>query len=106
MTLQFNVPDYLVNIGKSKVTAAQKAFADMVSTYAGANVIMQITAAGKTELLGNAVRDVMYWGSTGSLWEAYRAVENMEITPEMAPFLTEDLRQQFKNKIVEIISSL
>lgn len=101
-----NIPPYLIAIGASKVAAAQSAFNKLVLQYAGANVIQQITAAGKTQLIGEAVRDVIYWGSTGSLWEAYKAVEAIKITPEMAPFLTEALKQDFKNKLVEMIGNL
>lgn len=104
--MAFNVPDYLSNIGASKVTKAQQGFADLVRSYAGANIIMQITAAGKTKLIGDAVQEVLYWGSTGSLWEAYCAIERIEITPEMAPFMTGALKQEFKNKVIELISSL
>lgn len=104
--LIFNVPDYLVNIGASKATAAQAAFAALVQEYAGANIILQITAAGKTELIGNAVKEVLFWGNSGSLWQAYAAVEKMVITPDMAPFLTGAHKQEFKNKLIQIISSL
>lgn len=99
-------PAYLVQIGAAKIQKAQVAFNTLVLEFAGANVIQQITAAGKTGLIGEAVRDVMYWGQTGSLWEAYKAVEKIEITPEMAPFLTEQTRQDFKNKLIQILASL
>lgn len=101
-----SLPPYLIALGASKVAKAQQAFANLTLQYAGTNVIQQITAAGKTQLIGEAVRDAMYWGSTGSLWECYKAVENIKITPEMAPFLTESIKQDFKNKLIEIISSL
>ena len=104
--MQFSLPDYLVGIGQQKTTKAQQAFAQLVASYSGANIIRQITNAGKTELIGNATKEVVYWGSIGSLWEAYKAAERMQITPEMAPFLTEEIKQEFKNKIVQIISSL
>lgn len=100
------IPDYLIQYGASKIAKAQVSFNDLVAQYAGSNVIQQITAAGKTKLIGETLKDVMYWGQTGSLWECYRAVEAVKITPEMAPFLTEEIRQQFKNKLVEILSGL
>lgn len=100
------IPDYLIKYGAAKIAKAQTAFGALVADFAGANIIQQITTAGKTNLIGNALRDVMYWGQTGSLWECYKAVEEVEITPEMAPFLTEDVRQQFKNRLIEILASL
>lgn len=100
------IPDYLIQYGAAKIEKAQVAFNTLVAQYAGANIIQQITAAGKTNLIGNALRDVMYWGQTGSLWECYKAVEAVTITPEMAPFLTEEAKKQFKNKLIEILATL
>lgn len=105
-SMSLNIPPYLIQIGSSKVKKAQEAFNKLVMDFAGENVIAQITAAGKTKIIGDAVKDMVYYGSTGSLWEAYRACEKIEITPEMAPFLTEERKQQFKNKLIEILSSL
>lgn len=99
-------PDYLIQIGAEKIAKAQAEFNKLVAQFAGANVVQQITSQGKTELIGDAVRDIMYWGQTGSLWEAYKAVEKIKITPEMAPFLTEEKKQEFKNKLIQILSSL
>lgn len=93
-------------IGASKVKQAQDLFREIIALYAGENVIAQITAAGKTKLISDAVRDVAYYGNQGSLWEAYTATEKVIITPEMAPFLTEARRQKFKNLLVEAISKL
>lgn len=100
------IPEYLIQYGAAKIAKAQAAFNVLVAEYAGTNVVQQITAAGKTKIIGEALRDVMYWGQTGSLWECYHAVEQVEITPEMAPFLTEAIRQQFKNKLIEILGTL
>lgn len=100
------IPPYLIQIGADKVNKAKTLFGTLINQYAGANLIQQITAAGKTKLIADAVRDVMYYGTTGSLWEAYSAVEAIQVTPEMAPFITEDIKQDFKNKLIGIISSL
>lgn len=101
-----DIPIQYILLGASKVQKAKDAFSNLINQFAGANVVQQITAAGKTELIGNTVKDVLYWGSTGSLWEAYKSIEKITITPDMAPFLTEDIKQQFKNKLIEILSSL
>lgn len=100
------IPDYLIQIGAAKIQKAQQSFNALLLDFAGANVIQRITDAGKTELIGHAVRDVLFWGQSGSLWEAYKATERVIITPEMSPFLTEETKQQFKNRIIEILSSL
>lgn len=101
-----DIPQVYIDMGAAKVKKARDGFAALVDQFGGENIIRQITAAQKTELIGNAVKDVLYWGSTGSLWEAFKAVERMQITPEMAPFLTEEKRQIFKNKLIELISTL
>ncbi len=101
-----NIPPHLVIIGASKVSKAKEEFNKLVNEVAGENMIAQITAAGKTKLIADALKDVAYYGAQGSLWEVYTAVEKIQITPEMAPFLTEERKQAFKNRIVGIISNL
>lgn len=103
---QLNIPPYLVIYGAAKIKKAQDGFNQIISEFGGENVIAQITAQGKTKLIGDAVRDVIYYGSTGSLWEAYKAVEDIQITPEMAPYLTEARKMEFKNRLIQILSSL
>ena len=100
------VPPNYMQIGAAKVEKAQSGFRKLIKEMAGENLVAQITAAGKTKLISDAVKDVIYYGDQGSLWEVYAAVERIKITPEMAPFLTEDRKQEFKNKIIQLISSL
>lgn len=100
------VPPHLIPFGAAKVNKARQAFETVINELAGENLIAQITAAGKTQLISDAVREVVYYGSIGSLWEAYAAVERIKITPEMAPFLTEERKAAFKNRLIEEISKL
>jgi len=104
--MSLNIPPHLRIYGAAKVQAAKDAFNKIMNDFAGENVIAQITAAGKTKLIADAVQDVLYYGSQGSLWEAFSATEKTTITPEMAPFLTEERKQQFKNRLIEEISKL
>lgn len=100
------VPPYLTALGAAKIAQAKAGFDALIAEFGGANVIAQITVAGKTKIIADAVKDVMYYGSTGSLWEAYAAVEKIQITPGMAPYLTETRKQEFKNRLIQILSSL
>lgn len=100
------VPPQYIIIGAAKVAKARAAFDDLVNKFAGENVVAGITAAGKTKILSDAFEDVARYGSQGSLWEAYVALENIKITPEMAPFFTEDRKQELKNQLVQIIANL
>jgi hypothetical protein len=104
--MALNIPPYLVSIGSAKAAKAKEEFNKLVNEVAGENIIGQITAAGKTKLIADALKDVVYYGSQGSLWEVYSAIEKIEITPEMAPFLTEERKQLLKNRVIQIISSL
>lgn len=104
--MSLNIPPHLVIIGAAKVAKAKAEFDKLVNEIAGENIIAQITAAGKTKLIADTLKEVAYYGSQGSLWEVYAAVEKIKITPEMAPFLTEERKQAFKNRIIKIISSL
>lgn len=100
------VPPQYIPVGIAVVKKAQGLFTDILNEFAGENVVAQITKAGKTKIISDAVRDVLYYGNQGSLWEAYVATERVVITPEMHPFLTEARKQEFKNKLVEALSKL
>ena len=100
------VPPQYIPLGAAKVKQAQELFAKIVQEFAGENLLAQITAAGKTKLIQDAVQEVLNYGNAGSLWEAYAAVERVKITPEMAPFMTGARKNEFKNKLVEAISRL
>lgn len=104
--MAYLVPPEYIPIGTAKVEKAREGFYKIVTEIAGENVVAQITAAGKTKLIADAMREVMYYGNTGSLWEVYTATERITLTPEMAPFLTEARKQDFKNRIITLISSL
>lgn len=100
------VPPQYIAIGAAKVQKAQQLFITLINNFAGENVVAQITAAGKTKLISDAVRDVIYYGNQGSLFEAYVACEKVILTPEMAPFLTEDRKKEFKNSLIQLLSQL
>jgi late competence protein required for DNA uptake (superfamily II DNA/RNA helicase) len=100
------VPPQYIPIGSAKVEQAQNLFKQIVNDFAGENLLAQITAAGKTKLIQDAVQEVLNYGNAGSLWEAYCAVERVKITPQMAPFLTGARKAEFKNKLVEALSKL
>lgn len=106
MSDPINIPPQLTALGAAKIAQAQAGFATIVSEFGGANIIAQITTAGKTKLIADTMKDVVFYGSIGSLWEAYVACERIKITPEMYPYLTEDRKQFFKNRLIEAISKL
>jgi hypothetical protein len=88
------------------VVTAQQTWANLVAQFAAENIAMGISQAGKTGLIGNALSEVLMYGSTGSLWQAYAALDNVKITPEMSPYLTADRIQWMKNTMIAAIGNL
>lgn len=102
----YGIPDYQFNKAKDTVLKAMDAWKDLIATVAAENVAKGITQQGKTKLVADALMPVLLYGQTGSLWQAYEALDAIKITPEMAPYITEARRQWMKNKLIEIISQL
>ena len=88
------------------VMAAQQAFNVLVVAFASENVIMGITASGKTGLIASTLQEVMYYGTSGSLWEALNALNDVVVTEEMAPFLTVARINWMKNQLQAAIANL
>lgn len=102
----FNISQQKYDMCMQIVLNAQSAWGKMVQQFAAENIAMGITQAGKTRLIANALYEVSVYGSTGSLWLAYDALSKVKITPEMAPYLTEDRVQWMKNQMIQTIASL
>lgn len=102
----FPIPQQSYDQCLAVVVAAQKAWGGMVQQFAAENIAMGITQAGKTGLIGNALQEVNAYGATGSLWMAYGALSRVQITPEMAPFLTQARIEWMRNQMIQAISSL
>jgi hypothetical protein len=102
----FNIPQQTYNEYLPIVQNAYIAWVGMVQQFATENIIMGITQAGKTQLIADALYQVMVYGSAGSLWQAYAALSNVVVTPEMAPYLTAERIQYMRNVMIQIISQL
>lgn len=102
----FNIPDPTFARCQQIVNNAMNAWKNLVVTIAAENIAMGITQQNKTKLVADTLKDVMLYGQTGSLWQAYQALSDIKITPEMAPYITEARREWMKNQIIQIISSL
>lgn len=102
----YNVPDIYFNKAKATIESAMAKWRELVIIVAAENVALGITQQNKTKLVADAMAPVMLYGQTGSLWQAYQALDDIVITPEMAPYITEARRQWMKNELIKIISSL
>jgi hypothetical protein len=85
---------------------ADTAWTTLVRIIRAENIALGITNSGKTKLIADTLFPVMVYGSSGSLWEAYNALEQIVVTPEMSPFITKDRLEWMKNQLIQVISSL
>lgn len=77
-----------------------KAFSEsMIIDAAAENIRLGITQAGKTKLIADTLKDLVYYLQSGSLYEAMIAIDTVVVTPEMSPFITSSRLLVFKNKI-------
>jgi hypothetical protein len=102
----FGIPDVEYDACMVIVNNAINAWRNLVVTVAAENVAMGITQQDKTKLVADTLAPVMYYGQSGSLWEAYNALSAIQITPEMSPFITEARMEWMKNQLIIIIASL
>lgn len=102
----FGIPDVEYNECLAIVVAAQTAWANIVRVVAAENLALGITQSGKTQMIADACNQVMVYGSSGSLWLAYNELNNIQITPQMAPFLTEARVAWMRNQLIQAISAL
>lgn len=102
----FPLPQNAYNECAAIVTTALSYWQQMIVIVAAENIAMGITQAGKTLLISNAMEQVALYGSQGSLWEAYNALNDIVVTPEMAPFLTADRIQWMRNQMIAVIAML
>ncbi len=101
-----HIPDPIFNKCKDTVEKAMLSWHNLVVTIAAENIALGITQQKKTKLIADTLAPIMNYGQTGSLWQAYEELSQIKITPEMAPFITEERREWMKNQLIQIISSL
>jgi len=102
----FHIPDNQYNRCQQIVNNAMNAWHNLVVTVAAENIALGITQSGKTKLISDALFPVMVYGTSGSLWEAYIELGKVKITPEMAPYITEERIEWMKNQLIQTIANL
>lgn len=102
----FGIPDAEYGQYVAIVNTAINSWRNLVVTVAAENVAMGITQSGKTQLIADTFEQVMFYGQTGSLYEAYIALGKIKPTPEMAPFVTDARITWMRNQIMLVIRSL
>ncbi len=102
----FSIPDPTFNRCQQIMRNSLAAWQNIVIVVAAENIALGITSSGKTKLIADALFPVMVYGSCGSLWEAYNALNHIQITPEMYPYITKDRLEWMKNQLIQAISTL
>jgi len=95
--------DYLSN---TYVNPAIQGFNNEMNIFICENLAMGISNTNLTQLVADTMADVQRYGSTGSLYTALDALNAIQVTPEMAPFITQPRLDYLKSRIVAILSSL
>jgi hypothetical protein len=93
----------LTIVVRRKIEKAKILFERIATEFSTENVLMGITQAGKTKLIADTLKDVFYYGQTGSLYECLAAIDAIVITPEMSPFLTEDRRAILRQRVLDVL---
>lgn len=99
-------PPSAQQITQQKIQNAINGFNNIMLQYVASNVLGGITQMGKTELIADALADVQRYGQSGSLYAAITALQAVEITPDMAPFLTPDVVASLVNQTLAVLASL
>lgn len=99
------IPQGPYNQCLSIVQLAQATWTLTVAQFAAENLAMGISEE-QGQLISSALNQVMTYGSEGSLKLAYSALSQVVITPQMAPFLTEERIQWMRNKMITVMAKL
>ena len=102
----YGIPDVPYARCQQIVNNAIAAWHTLVVTVAAENIAMGITQQQKTKYIADIMMPVMMYGQTGSLWEAYTALNQIQVTDDMAPFITKARIEWMKNELIQIIGTL
>lgn len=100
------LPQQTLDYIGTKVDKSISGYQSLMKEFVCENIAMGITSTRKTKLIADTLIDVQRYGEVGSLYECYKALESITLTPEMAPFLTEARLHYLKNRIVEVLATL
>lgn len=80
---------------------------ELIIEFAGENVALGITQAGKTKQVADYLSDVTRYVQTGSLYEVISEIDRLisnGLSTDLEPYITLDRLNTFKQKIVDYLS--
>lgn len=81
-------------------------FNNIMIQYVASNVLLGITQQGKTQLIADTLADAQRYGQSGSLYAAIKALQEIELTPEMDPFLNQKVIDSLIKQAQDVLASL
>jgi len=92
---------------KAIIRSAIEFFNEIMTEFAGENISLGITQAGKTKDVADYLADVLRYGQTGSLYEVMSECDRLiseGIPAGLSPFVTETRLTTFKGLIQDYLS--
>lgn len=92
---------------KEIIRQAVAFFDDLMTEFAGENITLGITQAGKTKDVADYLANVLRYGQTGSLYEVINecdALVTAGVPAGLSPFVTEARLNTFKAKVTAYLS--
>jgi hypothetical protein len=97
---------YALAVAAAGVVPSYQGFQHLQFCFIAENIAMGITNTNKGPSIAIALQGVLLFGSAGALWEAIDALNTVQVTPSMAPYLTVARINWMKNQVNQIISEL
>lgn len=89
-----------------KIQNAILGFNNIMVQYVAQNVLAGITQAGKTQLIADTLKDVQRYGQSGSLYAAITALQTIHLTPDMDPFLNQNVVNNLVAQTMQVLANL
>lgn len=108
----FNIPQqamaayYTIAIKAAGVVPSYQGFQHLAFCFVAENIAENITNTTIGPTIAIALQPVMVYGQYGALWEAMEALGQVQVTSQMAPYLTTQRVNWLKNQIQALIASL
>lgn len=102
MATLFDGKDYAESIVSNAIERGK----ELLIEFASENVLMGITAAGKTKAVADYLQNIDRYARTGSLYECVNEIDTLiagEIPVDLSPFVTETRLLNFKQLVLDYL---